>query len=65
MHADRHVVQQAAARGGGGGGSAILRSDWSAQRCRRIAKEQSKLLAAGLKVGCWAPLCVLRVGCCV
>ncbi|KAI7837380.1 hypothetical protein COHA_008819, partial [Chlorella ohadii] len=59
---DRHVLQQAAARVGGSGGSgvgngsgssslsatsiSVPRSDWSLQRCRRIAAQQVKLLAA-------------------
>lgn len=63
---DRHVLQQAAARGGGSGGSgvgngsgssslsatsiSVPRSDWSLQRCRRIAAQQVKLLAAAAQV---------------
>ncbi|KAL4433921.1 hypothetical protein ABPG75_000362 [Micractinium tetrahymenae] len=42
---DRHVVQQAAARGS----TVVPRSAWSAQRCRRIAGDQARLLAAGVK----------------
>ena len=57
---DRHVLQQAAGRSGSGssggsssgGGSTVVvpRSDWSLQRCRRIAAQQVKLLAAAAQV---------------
>lgn len=47
---DRHVLQQAAARGTGG----VSRADWSLQRCRRIATQQVKLLAAAARVSGWA-----------
>lgn len=46
---DRHVAQQAAARGGG----CVTRADWSLARCRRVAQDQARLLAAGVKVRVW------------
>lgn len=42
---DRHCLQQAAARADG----AVPRAHWSARRCRRLAGEQARLLAAGLR----------------
>ena len=55
---DRHVLQQAAARGSG----VVSRADWSLQRCRRIAAQQVKLLAAAARVGGWWGLGGVRLG---
>lgn len=42
---DRHVAQHAAGRGG-----AVRSTDWTLQRCKSIAKDQQKLVTAGIKV---------------
>lgn len=41
---DRHVAQQAVGRGG-----VVRSSDWTVQRCKSLAKDQQKLVAAGIK----------------
>lgn len=44
---DRHVAQQASSRGQGH--SAVRSSEWTPQRCTALAKEQVKLVVAGVK----------------
>jgi 16S rRNA C967 or C1407 C5-methylase (RsmB/RsmF family) len=41
---DRHVAQHAVGKGG-----AVRSTDWTLQRCKSIAKDQQKLVTAGIK----------------